>query len=121
MSVEKFFILPEGAPGTFEQDEKLPKLPLNPLEETLKRYERNLLPFASKQELENSRRIIEEFKNGIGKTLHKYLEEKAAKERNWVSESTIATFTCVARNLNFDNSRKVAWTLGRLAVHHISA
>lgn len=88
MSVEKFFIQPEGSPGTFEHDEKLEKLPLNSLEETLTRYQRNLLPFGTKQELENSARVIEEFKNGVGKTLHKLLHEKAAKEKNWVSESS---------------------------------
>jgi carnitine O-octanoyltransferase len=85
MSREAFFFLPEGAPSTFTRDESLEKLPLPKLEDTLKRYYRNLLPYGSEDDLKNSRKLIEEFKNGVGKTLQKMLEEKASKERNWVN------------------------------------
>lgn len=85
MSREKFYFLPKGAPSTFARDETLEKLPLPKLEDTLERYQRNLLPFGTKAELESSRKVIDAFKNGVGKKLHKLLEEKAAREKNWVS------------------------------------
>lgn len=84
MSRELFFYLPEDAPPTFSRDESLDKLPLPKLEDSLERYYRNLLPFGSEEELKNSRRVIDDFKNGDGKKLQKLLEEKAAKEKNWV-------------------------------------
>ena len=87
MSRETFYFLPEGAPSTFARDELLDKLPLPKLEETLDRYQRSLLPFGTEEELIKSRKVIEDFKNGIGKKLHKMLEAKAAKERNWVRNS----------------------------------
>lgn len=61
-------------------------MPLPKLEDTLERYYRNLLPFGSVNELKNSCAIIEEFKNGVGKKLHKMLEEKASKQKNWVEK-----------------------------------
>lgn len=85
MNRENIFFLPKDAPSTFARDELLEKLPLPSLEDTLNRYERSLLPFASDNELKQSRKVIEDFKNGVGKKLHKMLAEKAAKERNWVS------------------------------------
>jgi hypothetical protein len=82
---EEEFLIPKSSTSTtFEQDENLPNLPLPKLEDTLKRYYKNLLPFGSKSELENSRKVIDEFKNGIGSKLHQLLEEKASKEKNWV-------------------------------------
>lgn len=84
MNRENFFFLPDDAPSTFTRDESLEKLPLPKLEDTLARYEKNLLPFGTDQELINAKKAIEIFKNGIGKKLQKMLEEKAAKERNWV-------------------------------------
>lgn len=85
MNRELFFYLPKGAPSTFARDESLEKLPLPKLEESLERYYKNLLPFGSEEELKNSRRVIDDFRNGDGKKLQKLLEEKAAKEKNWVS------------------------------------
>jgi carnitine O-octanoyltransferase len=85
MSREKFYFLPKDAPPTFSRDESLGNLPLPKLEETLDRYYKNLLPFGNPEELANSRKEIEKFKNGMGRKLHKMLEEKASKEKNWVS------------------------------------
>lgn len=92
MNRESIYYLPDGAPSTFARDETLAKLPLPKLDETLERYQRSILPFGTDEELKTSRRIIDDFKNGIGKKLQKLLEEKAVKERNWVSES----LKCVA-------------------------
>lgn len=85
MNREKIFVAAKGAPSTFENDERLGKLPLPKLEDSLERYYRNLLPFGSEEELKNSRRVIDEFKNGVGGQLQKMLEEKAASEKNWVN------------------------------------
>lgn len=86
MNRDTWFFLPDDAPGTFERDEKLDKLPLPKLEDTLDRYYRNLLPFGTADELKNSRKIIDNFKNGIGRELHRALEVKASQERNWVEK-----------------------------------
>lgn len=85
MNRDNIFFLPENAPGTFSRDESLAPLPLPKLEATLERYYKSLIPFGTKEELTNSRRIIEEFRNGIGKKLQAQLEEKAKTEKNWVS------------------------------------
>ncbi|XP_037910249.1 peroxisomal carnitine O-octanoyltransferase [Hermetia illucens] len=76
----------EGEPKTFDCDEGLPPLPLPKLEDTLERYYETLKPFGTKEELANSRRIIDEFKNGIGKKLHQIIEDKTKKEKNWVEK-----------------------------------
>lgn len=78
------FILPSGSPSTFARDESLENLPLPKLDDTLDRYYKSLLPFGNEIELKNSKNLIENFKNGIGRKLHKMLEEKALKEKNWV-------------------------------------
>lgn len=36
--------------------------------------------------MENSNKIIQDFKNGEGKKLHMILQEKASKEKNWVED-----------------------------------
>lgn len=84
MNRENLFFLPDGAPSTFARDESLAKLPLPKLEDTLARYERSLLPFGTDAELRASRKVIDDFKNGVGKTLQQLLEAKAATCRNWV-------------------------------------
>lgn len=81
------FVSAEGSASTFENDERLDKLPLPKLEDSLERYYKNLIPFGSEEELKNSRRIIDEFKNGVGKKLQKLLERRAAESRNWVKFS----------------------------------
>jgi hypothetical protein len=81
-------VLPDGAPSTFLRDDSLDKLPLPKLDDTLERYFKNLLPFGDENELKTSRKIIEEFKNGVGGKLHKMLETKASKEKNWVKKDS---------------------------------
>lgn len=85
MNREKIFVALKGSPSIFEFDESLAKLPLPSLGDTLERYYQSLLPFGTEDELKNSKEIIKDFKNGIGKKLHQKLEERAAKEKNWVS------------------------------------
>lgn len=88
MNRESIYFLPENAPKTFSRDDTLEPLPLPSLEDTLERYYQSLLPFGTEEELKNSRGIIENFKNGIGKKLHSLLEQRAKKEKNWVSYLT---------------------------------
>jgi carnitine O-octanoyltransferase len=70
---------------TFKNDDNLPNLPLPSLNDTLQRYYEALKPFGTDEELKNSLKIIENFKNGVGPQLHKVLEQKARVEKNWVS------------------------------------
>lgn len=80
------FLQPENEPNTFTKDNALPNLPLPNLSDTLDRYYESLKPFGNAEELANSRRIIEKFKNGIGKELHSVLLERTKKHRNWVEK-----------------------------------
>jgi hypothetical protein len=101
MNRETVFFLPESSTsGTFDRDDKLENLPLPKLEDTLRRFERSLLPFASPEELKHARISIEKFKNGDGKKLQKLLEEKAAKEKNWVREKVDEISTAVINFLS---------------------
>lgn len=86
MNRDGIYHLPEGSKETtFCYDDSLPALPLPKLEHTLKRYLESLKPFGTAEELEASKKVIEEFRTGIGGKLHALLEEKAKHEKNWVS------------------------------------
>lgn len=86
MNRESIYYLPEGSTeSTFCYDEDRPRLPLPKLDHTLKRYLESLKPFGTAEELENTKKIIETFRKGVGAKLQTILEEKAAKEKNWVS------------------------------------
>uniref|UniRef100_A0A0K8TN64 Putative carnitine o-acyltransferase crot n=1 Tax=Tabanus bromius TaxID=304241 RepID=A0A0K8TN64_TABBR len=76
MNREKLYFLQDGEPSTYAKDNDLPSLPLPKFEDTLNRYFETLKPFGTPEELENSRKIINKFKNGIGGRLHKQLAEK---------------------------------------------
>lgn len=51
----------------------------------MERYYESLKSFGTADELANSRKIIDEFRNGIGKHLHDVLEKRAKTHKNWVS------------------------------------
>lgn len=82
---EMIYVSDEGAAGTFELDEAVPALPLPSLENTLNRYYESLRPFGTEQQLRESRRTIDEFKNGVGRKLQQILEVRAKTHKNWVS------------------------------------
>lgn len=82
---EMMFLCDEKASGTFELDDELPALPLPALENTLMRYYESLQPFGNEKQLRESRRIIDEFLNGVGRQLQIILEERAKLNKNWVS------------------------------------
>lgn len=84
MNRDAIYFLPENGEPTFSRDDSLAKLPLPKLEDTLERYFRAIQPFGSKEELKNSEKVIQDFKNGTGKKLQVLLEQHEKKERNWV-------------------------------------
>uniref|UniRef100_A0A2M4AS50 Putative carnitine o-acyltransferase cpti n=1 Tax=Anopheles triannulatus TaxID=58253 RepID=A0A2M4AS50_9DIPT len=87
MNRETIYCLQEGSTeSTFCYDDNLPRLPLPPLDHTLKRYLESLKPFGTADELENSKKIAETFRTGVGAKLQKLLEQRAAKEKNWVDK-----------------------------------
>ncbi|XP_022102339.1 peroxisomal carnitine O-octanoyltransferase-like isoform X2 [Acanthaster planci] len=72
--------------GTFQLEDSLPPLPVPPLEKTLQKYLESTKPFLTKDEFDNTRRIVTEFGEGIGKELHKKLLERARTHKNWVEQ-----------------------------------
>lgn len=81
---EMLYVSAEGAPATFEKDELAIPLPLPQLNDTLDRYYESLLPFGTTKQLQDSRQIIDEFRNGIGIRLQRILEERTITHKNWV-------------------------------------
>ncbi|VEN58237.1 unnamed protein product [Callosobruchus maculatus] len=71
---------------TYQAQEQLPKLPLPPLQNTLKKYEKTLRPLLTEQEHEKVQKIIEKFggPGGIGVKLQLYLANRREKVDNWV-------------------------------------
>lgn len=76
----------EQAETTFQYEEDLPSLPLPSLDETLGKYLKSCRALLSDEEYEHTEAVCEDFKNGVGKELHEYLESKAETERNWIEE-----------------------------------
>ncbi|KAJ8978412.1 hypothetical protein NQ317_008487 [Molorchus minor] len=69
-------------------EEKLPKLPLPPLERTLEKYEKTLRPLLKEHEQDRLHNIIEKFgaPGGLGPKLQLYLMERREKMENWADE-----------------------------------
>ncbi|KAK6470920.1 carnitine O-acetyltransferase-like [Huso huso] len=81
-------------PGRYlVHQEGLPKLPVPPLRQTMGRYLAALQPIISQEELEHTRKLVEEFQSpgGVGERLQKGLERKARKTENWLSDWWLQT------------------------------
>lgn len=65
----------------------LPKLPVPPLEKTLEKYKKTMIPLLNEKQMEKLNNIVEKFGSpgGIGPRLQLYLIDRQKKLDNWVS------------------------------------
>lgn len=76
--------------------EGLPKLPVPPLNQTCERYLAALEPLISDEEMDHTRKVVQDFlKGGVGERLQKGLERRARKTDNWVDKWIYLTL-CVS-------------------------
>ncbi|CAG5116701.1 unnamed protein product, partial [Candidula unifasciata] len=71
---------------TFSVEQSLPKLPVPPLEQTLKKYLDTCYPLLTEEQYKSTQEIVNRFLKNEGPALQKLLEERARKEVNWLSE-----------------------------------
>lgn len=69
---------------TFNLDDTLPSLPLPDIDSTLDKYLESVRPFTDEIDYLKTKKIVDNFRYGIGKKLQFVLSEKAKRERNWV-------------------------------------
>ncbi|KAJ9588507.1 hypothetical protein L9F63_018119, partial [Diploptera punctata] len=82
---EKIFVVPDKESlRTFEHDDSLPRLPVPALQHTLERYLDSVKPFLSDEEMDHTTKLVSEFEQGVGKTLHAKLLKRAKSEKNWL-------------------------------------
>jgi hypothetical protein len=117
--------------GSYEHQDKLPRLPVPELEDTLRRYLTSLEPFISKvhvlrvvsipngiwmlmiyarrwqEELETSRAVARDFAKpgGDGQALQQILLQRAKERYNWVRSRTLCTW-CEPTALLIENMRR---------------
>ena len=79
---------PTRSKTMFSMENKLPKLPVPNLHDTLQKYITALEPIMFDSEYEHTKKIVDEFKKkgGVGEKLQNKLLEKAEKCDNWLAE-----------------------------------
>ena len=87
-------------------EQKLPNLPLEPLEITLQRYYNSLLPILSPHELSLTQKAIQETLKSEGPKVHSALKEKNTKYRNhttqwWADKTYLSVRDSTAVYSNF--------------------
>ncbi|GAA6035441.1 hypothetical protein JCM8097_000256 [Rhodosporidiobolus ruineniae] len=92
-------------PGkTFAGQEQLPKLPIPPLEDTMKRYLRALEGLQTSSEHAKTQAVVTEFLNNEGPELHQRLKDYAASRASyieeWWTESYLSHSDSVVLSLN---------------------
>lgn len=78
---------------TFEFDDQLPPLPLPKLRDTLTRYLESVRHLVSESDWQNTKRLVQQFDEGVGVRLQDYLQAKTNNEKNWVSFKHILLFS----------------------------
>ncbi|RMX56747.1 hypothetical protein pdam_00021211, partial [Pocillopora damicornis] len=71
---------------TFQLQNKLPSLPVPPLEQTCKKYLASVKPHLTSEEYLQTQFLVNEFASGVGKELQSKLETRASNMRNWLKE-----------------------------------
>ncbi|KAJ8049126.1 Peroxisomal carnitine O-octanoyltransferase [Holothuria leucospilota] len=71
---------------TFAYEEDLPHLPVPPLKGSLDGYLASVKPVVTKEEYENTEKIVREFETTVGPKLHSELLKRAASCKNWLEE-----------------------------------
>ncbi|CAL1534831.1 unnamed protein product [Lymnaea stagnalis] len=77
-------IIPKGR--TFSVQYSLPKLPVPPLEQTLRKYLETCQPLLTEDQYMATEEIVKRFQSKEGPTLQKLLEERALNHTNWLSD-----------------------------------
>lgn len=70
----------------FLNNKNLPSLPVPKLKDTINKYIKTVQPFLTQRELENTKNILREFEKNDGAVLQTFLENRAQKTENWLSE-----------------------------------
>ncbi|CAG0894270.1 unnamed protein product [Darwinula stevensoni] len=83
--VKDLYISTDGK-KTFQFDETLPPLPVPDLDSTLAKYLESAAPHISDSEYEELKRLIEDFRKGIGKELQRALLKRASQHSNWLEQ-----------------------------------
>ncbi|GAA5822601.1 hypothetical protein JCM3770_000614 [Rhodotorula araucariae] len=89
---------------TFQGQGLLPKLPVPPLEDTLKRYLKALEALQTPADHERTKKVVEDFQKNEGPALHHRLKEYAASRASyieeWWTESYLSHSESVVLSLN---------------------
>lgn len=72
--------------STKTNPDNLPSLPVPPLKDTLNRYIKSVEPLLTKEELAQTKSIVQRFENDDGLKLHDLLEKRAKSKENWLSD-----------------------------------
>ncbi|XP_045462962.1 carnitine O-palmitoyltransferase 1, liver isoform isoform X2 [Harmonia axyridis] len=75
-----------NTPKLYSYQGSLPRLPLPSVQETLQRYLRSVRPLLDDKQYERTKKLGEEFENGISKKLQRYLVLKSWWSTNYVSD-----------------------------------
>jgi len=80
---------PQGPKGDMLKNQSsLPRLPVPPLQQSLKKYLKAIQPIVNDMEYQKTKEIVKLFgkKDGEGEKLQKALEERAKTHDSWVSD-----------------------------------
>ena len=74
-------------PTTFQYDSQLNKLPIPPLQQTIDKYLKSIIPFVSQQDYETSKTLCQDFiESGQGQRLENLIRDRAKECDNWLDD-----------------------------------